>query len=141
MIFENENGKAVAVIGSRTFDDKEMLYKYLSTRKDKIKVIVSGHARGADSLAEQFAIDYGIPYLVFPALWHDPETGIFSKGAGMRRNAWIIRNSDVIIAFMQKGGSRGTQNSIDTAKMMGKPVQIIEFTPKEKQDITDISEI
>jgi hypothetical protein len=131
MLFPNPNGKIIAVIGSREFADKKLLYDYLTPRRDKIKLIVSGGARGADTLAVKFATDFGIPYLVFPALWHDLETGVFNKGAGFKRNWFIISNCDVVIPFIKKGGSKGTQNSIDIAKQLGKPVKIIEFEPIE----------
>jgi hypothetical protein len=124
----NLEGKRVAVIGSRTFDDKERLYKILTKNKDKIKLIVSGGASGADTLATDWAKDYGIPYLVFPAMWHDPETGGYDKGAGFRRNRYIIQYSDIVIAFYD-GVSKGTANSLEIAKQLNKPIKIISFTP------------
>ena len=68
----NKTGKRVAVVGSRDFDDKDRLYEVLTKNFDRIKIIVSGGARGADTLATTWAADYGVPYLVFPACWRDP---------------------------------------------------------------------
>jgi hypothetical protein len=130
MSYPNENGKAVAVIGSRTFNDKKFLYDFLTPRKDKIKLIISGGARGADALAEQWAKDYFIPYLVFPAAWHDKESGLLDRGAGYKRNWHIISECDVVICFWD-GKSKGSQHSMDIAKSLKKPVQIIPFTPIE----------
>jgi predicted Rossmann fold nucleotide-binding protein DprA/Smf involved in DNA uptake len=126
----NLEGKKVAVIGSRSFSDREKLYSVLTKNKERIKIIVSGGARGADTLATQWASDYGVPYLVFPAKWRDPETLVFDRGAGMRRNRQIVEYSDVVIAFWD-GTSAGTKNSIDTAQQLGKPVKIIHFDSVE----------
>ena len=130
MSFPNPDGTSVAVIGSRSFNDKQMLYDFLTPKRHKIRQIVSGGARGADTLATTWAAEYGVPYLVFPALWRDPETGLPDKGAGFRRNWHIIDCADVVICFWD-GVSRGTQHSMDIAKQLNKPVQIVKFEPKE----------
>jgi predicted Rossmann fold nucleotide-binding protein DprA/Smf involved in DNA uptake len=129
----NLTGKKLAVVGSRTFDDKQKLYEVLTKNRERIKLIVSGGAQGADTLATQWAADYGMPYLVFPALWRDPETLVFDKGAGFRRNRYIVEHSDVIMAFWD-GKSNGTAHTIDMAKQAGKPVHIIYFTPVVKTE-------
>jgi len=43
----------LAVVGSRTFTDRNMLYEYLDKahKTNPIKNIISGGARGADTLA------------------------------------------------------------------------------------------
>jgi hypothetical protein len=133
----NYKGKKVAVIGSRSFDDKSKLYDVLNKNKDKIKLIVSGGATGADTLATDWAKDYGIPYLVFPAKWRDPETGAFDRGAGFRRNHSIVRHSDVVIAFWD-GASGGTKNSLEIAEQLKKPVIKILFEPPKKEDKVEI---
>ena len=129
MSFPNPDGKIVAVIGSKTFNDKKLLYDFLTPRRGKIKMIILGGAAGADSLVVEWAKEFYIPYLVFPAAWHDKETGLLDKGAGFKRNWHIVDSSDMVLAFMQKGGSKGTRHSLDIAKSLGKPVQIIEFEP------------
>lgn len=122
--------KKVAVIGSRDFEDKRRLYDILTKNYDRIKLIISGGARGADSLAVAWAADYGIPYLVFPAMWHNPFTGEHDKGAGFRRNVQIIDQCDVVIAFWD-GKSSGTAHSIETAGLKQKPVKIYKFGEEE----------
>jgi hypothetical protein len=125
----NLQGKRVAVIGSRTFDDKEKLYDVLTKNLDRIKVIVSGGAKGADSLAVEWASDFGIPYLVFPAMWRDPFTGAYYRGAGFKRNRYIIEHCDTVIAFWD-GESQGTLHSIHMAEEMKKPIKIVDFKVK-----------
>lgn len=130
----------LAVIGSREFSNKERLFKILDTNKHQIKLIVSGGARGADTLATEWATERGIPYLVFPALWRDPETGLQDKGAGFRRNWDIIRQADKVLAFWDMK-SKGTANSLDIAKLLNKPVKIIDISKeieeaKQKEEDT-----
>lgn len=127
----NENGKNVAVIGGRDFDDVELLSRVLHRNIDKIKIIVSGGADGADSLAVEWAKKYGIPFLVFPAKWRDPDTGVYDKGAGFKRNWDIVRSSDVVIAFYD-GESGGTGHSISIAKQLTKPLHIVSYPVKPK---------
>ena len=131
----NKLGKRVAVIGSRDYDDKGRLYEVLTKNKDKIKIIVSGGARGADTLATDWAKDFGFPYLVFPALWHDPITGEYDRGAGFRRNRYIIDHSDIIFAFWD-GKSPGTASSVQIANDSNKRVIVIPFTPKPKKVVS-----
>lgn len=119
--------KKVAVVGSRSFKDKARLYDVLTKNFERIKLIVSGGAEGADSLAVEWAKDFGIPYLVFPALWRDPFTGVFNKGAGFKRNRNIVEQADVVIAFWD-GVSGGTKNTIEISQQVGKPVKIINFS-------------
>lgn len=124
---QTDDKKKLAVVGSRTFNDKHRLYEVLTRNKNRIKLVVSGGAKGADTLAVQWCTDYGIPYLVFPALWHDPETGEFDRGAGFKRNILIVREADVVMAFWD-GVSGGTKNTIELAGQLNKPVKIISFT-------------
>jgi hypothetical protein len=126
--------KKVAVVGSRTCLDRELVYRVLTKNRSKISLIVSGGAEGADTLAVKWATDYGVPYLTFPALWHDPDTGKFDRSAGYRRNREIVKASDVVLAFWDKK-SPGTKLTINIAKELKKPLKIFEFTlleePKE----------
>ena len=57
----------LAVVGSRTFDDYDLLRSVLSHYK--ISKVVSGGARGADRLAEAYAKEFGIGTVIFPANW------------------------------------------------------------------------
>jgi hypothetical protein len=124
----NTNGKRLAVVGSRTFNDKAMLKEFLDKNYDRIKIIVSGGAKGADTLATEWAAENGVPYLVFPALWYDRQTGLLNRGAGFKRNWDIVEHSDTVVAFYD-GLSKGTANTISIAKQLNKPLIIIPFQP------------
>jgi uncharacterized phage-like protein YoqJ len=81
---------------------------------------VSGGARGVDKCAEKVAISIGLQTEIYPADWHK-----FGKAAGMKRNQQIVEVSDRIVAFWD-GQSRGTKNTIDTAKKLGKGVKVFQ---------------
>lgn len=114
----------LAIIGSRNFADKELLFSTVDKIRDKIELIISGGAVGADSLAQEYAKERGLPILVVYPNWR-PD-GKFDKGAGFRRNIDIVKQSSHVLAFWDKK-SHGTEHSISVAEREGKPVKIIEF--------------
>jgi len=109
----------VAIIGSRTFDDYDLLQKSLEPYKSKITLVVSGAAKGADSLGEKWAINNNIKTLIFPADWNK-----YGKRAGFIRNEDIIKNCDGVIAFWD-GKSKGTAHSLSLCEKNDKPYIII----------------
>jgi predicted Rossmann fold nucleotide-binding protein DprA/Smf involved in DNA uptake len=106
------------VIGSRSFEDYDLLKNELT--KHDITCIISGGAKGADSLAEQYAFEHNIPTTI-----HKPDWSI-GRHAGFLRNKTIVEESDRIIAFWD-GTSKGTLSSINYAKKYGKPTIIIQY--------------
>lgn len=113
----------LAVIGSRTFNDYPRLKMSLDVYNTlyPITLIVSGGARGTDSLAERYAEEKGIPMQIFPAQWNK-----YGRSAGYKRNRDIIMACDKVYAFWDMK-STGTGNSIELAKKLGKPVSIVSF--------------
>lgn len=120
----------LAIIGSREFTDYDKLCDILLIHfnqynfKDEnyqyvFDTIVSGGAKGADSLAARFAKNNGIKLIE-----HIPDWSA-GKGAGFARNHDIIANSDFILAFWN--GSPGTKHSLSLAKKLKKPTLIIYF--------------
>lgn len=83
----------IAVIGSRSFSDYELLEKTLdygiSVMKPESVVIVSGGAVGADQFAEKYAILKGYHKMIILPDWKK-----YGKSAGFRRNQDIINNCD-----------------------------------------------
>ena len=110
----------VAVIGSRGFNQYDVLCKILDDNLN-ISEIISGGAMGADSLGERYAIERGIPVTIFRPDWDK-----YGKRAGFIRNTDIVTAADIIVAFWD-GISKGTANSIATAGRLGKPVIIINY--------------
>ena len=113
----------LAVVGSRDFNDYELLKSKLDTihNRKPITLIVSGGAKGADSLSERWAKENNIETLIFIPDWNK-----HGKKAGFLRNEDIIKNSDAVIAFWN-GESRGTLSSINLAKKYEKSCLIVKF--------------
>jgi len=109
----------VAIIGSRTFDDYEQVKLVLAEYVDQIELVVSGGAKGADTLAERFAKDYSIPTQIFRADWNR-----YGKAAGHIRNKDIVNASDVVFAFWD-GKSKGTEGAMKLARAAKKKVVLI----------------
>ena len=107
----------VAVIGSRGFDNYELVKTALSPLK--ITLLVSGGAKGADSLGERYAKENNIETLIFKPDWEK-----HGKAAGMIRNTDIVNNAETIIAFWD-GESRGTKDSISKAEKLEKTIIIV----------------
>ena len=112
----------IIIAGSRNFNDYDFLkrevlniVKYDNRRKEYVKII-SGCARGADTLGERFAKEFGLEVKKFPADWDG-----LGKRAGYVRNAEMAKfavednNDGMLIAFWD-GQSRGTKHMIDLAK-------------------------
>lgn len=109
----------LAIIGSRTFDNYDFLTEILEPHKSKVTLVISGAAKGADSLGEKWAIQNKIETLIFPANWKK-----YGKRAGFIRNEDIIKNCDYVIAFWD-GKSKGTAHSISLCKKLNKLYEII----------------
>lgn len=114
------NDAKVAIVGSREFNDRNYMFTILNLYKEKygISIIVSGGARGADTLAEEYAKLNEIDFHVFVAKWKAE-----GNKAGPRRNLRIANYADVMLAF-PLGESKGTYNAVSLMKKLGKPVQI-----------------
>jgi hypothetical protein len=109
----------VAVIGGRTFNDYELVKETLT--KLDITLLVSGGAKGADSLGERYASENNITTLIYKPDWK-----LHGKGAGMIRNTDIVKNSDIVVAFWD-GESKGTLDSIRKAENLNKGLMIIKY--------------
>ena len=105
----------VAVIGSRNFDDNKVLTKTLDSI-DNFDIIVSGGAKGADKLGEQYAKERNIPIQIFLPDWKK-----YGKSAGVRRNKKIIDYCDIVVAFWD-GKSKGTLHSLKLASKLKKKI-------------------
>jgi hypothetical protein len=112
----------LAVIGSRGFNDYELLKLHLNNviQNNRVTHIVSGGALGADSLAERFAKENNIETLIFLPDWKT-----HGKAAGFIRNKDIVSNADMVVAFWD-GKSKGTKHSIDLANKSKTPLLIVE---------------
>ena len=110
-----------AIIGSRSFDNYNLVCETLSEYENQITLMVSGGAKGADKLGEKWAKEKNKEVLIFYPEWEK-----YGKSAGFRRNKDIIENSDIVFAFWD-GQSKGTQSSIELSKKLNKELKIIKW--------------
>ena len=107
----------VLVCGGRDFNNQDLLADtligLLGQCKTEDVIFISGRARGADKLGEQFAKANNCKLLVFPADWNK-----FGKAAGYIRNQQMIDEGkpDLVVAFP---GGRGTADMVRRAKKHG----------------------
>ena len=96
------------VCGGRDFNDADLVNRVLTKvhAKRPITLLINGGAKGADTLAAQWAHKNQIPYLTHPAQWNT-----HGKSAGPKRNQAMLEtwNPQGCVAF--PGGS-GTQHMI-----------------------------
>lgn len=117
------------IAGGRDFEG-ESAYKSLSEwvdlirRKYNVVEIISGTARGADTLGEKYAVEHNIPIKRFPAQWN-----IYGKRAGYLRNSEMGDYCDKALIFWD-GKSRGTNHMINLLKEKGKGFKLVTYTKK-----------
>ena len=112
------------VAGSRTFSEYVIMEKVLDALLSTIPepvTIISGGAHGADTLAERYAKEHGIPLEVYPANWK-----IDWKRAGFIRNTQMACIADELVAFWD-GQSHGTAHMIEEMTKRGKPVTVFDI--------------
>jgi hypothetical protein len=112
---KNEVIMKLAIIGSRAIE-KIDLNVYI---KEKPTVIISGGAKGIDTIAWEWALRNDIEIVV-----HRPNYDKDGKWAALKRNDIIIDEADKIIAFWN-GKSTGTKYVIERAERLNKPLEII----------------
>jgi len=83
--------------------------------------VIAGGARGADSIAANFAKGLGLTVREFPADWI-----VYGRSAGFRRNVEMLdQEPDLVIAFWD-GKSTGTAHTRREAEKRGIPVEVIQ---------------
>lgn len=105
----------VIICGGRDFSDFVGLSRTLDILRQTIPItgVVQGGARGADSLAERWAIQRGVPCVRVPAEWHT-----HGRRAGPMRNQKMIDKHapDAVVAFL---GGAGTADMVRRAERAG----------------------
>ena len=114
----------LVIAGSRDFKDysllSETLDKHLKNRaRNKAITIISGTAKGADQLGEQYAKEKGYKVEYYPADWER-----YGNAAGPIRNTQMAKAADDVIVFWD-GKSAGTRNMMEAAQKENIPCTVI----------------
>lgn len=117
----------VIVCGGRNFQDREFCFEKLDEiigQLDNVE-IVSGHAKGADTFGEEYALKNSLKVSVFKPDWKK-----YGRGAGPVRNKemykYALEDEPMVIAFWD-GESKGTKSMIDIATKDGAKVHLVEI--------------
>jgi hypothetical protein len=108
----------VIIAGGRDITDYELLLRAVLNAGFDFTAVISGGARGADALGEQFAHECGLELFKFPADWDK-----YGRAAGPIRNKVMAEFGDALIAIWD-GKSRGTRNMIEQAYEKGIKVHV-----------------
>ena len=111
----------LAIVGSREFENYDLLCAEVAKIREtqKIELIVSGGAKGADTLAKKYAALNHIPLMEFL-----PDYERYGRGAPLQRNTLIVQNANWVLAFVT-ASSKGTWDTIRKAENAGKRVIIV----------------
>ena len=104
-------------MGSRDYPNPAAIERFVESLPSNT-IVVSGGARGTDTIAENAARARGLKVQVFPAQWN-----LYGRSAGYKRNVLIVLAANYVVAFWD-GTSPGTKHTIDIAKEYGKRVVI-----------------
>ncbi len=115
--------KRVVIAGCRDYDNYDEAKEYIehclsNIKKENIIIIVSGGARGADSLGERYAKENGYEIERYYADWDK-----YGKSAGPKRNKLMAEKADYVLCFWD-GKSRGTKSMIEFAQGLNKPLKV-----------------
>ena len=112
--------KRMIVAGSRTAEKYQVFDAIQQCPyRDKIDLVVSGCALGADTHGMTWARMRNLHIRRMPADWKT-----HGRSAGMIRNREMAENADGLIAVWD-GKSRGTKNMIEVAKRFKLPVFVM----------------
>jgi predicted Rossmann fold nucleotide-binding protein DprA/Smf involved in DNA uptake len=124
----------VAIVGSRTINDEKLVIDFINechsfdTNYDKI---ISGGARGVDTIAEKYAKTNCIRTVIFTPDWDK-----YGNRAGFIRNADIISKCDKCIVVWD-GESSGTKHDIKLCTEMRKPCFVFNVSTNEKYELNN----
>ena len=107
--------KRVVIAGCRDYNNYDEAKKYIDfciseIRKVNEIIIISGGAKGADTLGERYAEENGFKVEKYPADWKR-----YGKSAGPLRNKQMAEISDYVICFWDEK-SQGTKSMISYAR-------------------------
>ena len=103
------------VVGSRNIESFD-LSKYINK---EVSLIISGGAKGIDTLAEKYADKHGISKLILR-----PNYNLYGKSAPLLRNKQMVEICDSVL-IVWDGKSNGTKYTIEYAKKRGKDFRLV----------------
>jgi YspA, cpYpsA-related SLOG family len=122
----------IIIAGSRTITDKEFVFKELDRMLlpilNEIECVISGLAKGIDTLGKEWGIERGVKVVEFPAKWKE-----LGRKAGPVRNEQMLveGKANYVIAFQDcrenPDGSNGTNHMMRIARAAKVPVGLVRY--------------
>jgi hypothetical protein len=114
----------LAIVASRSFNNYDLLKDVVLQHVNlaTLREIVSGGAKGADTLATRFAKEFNLRLITFLPDWER-----HGRSAGIIRNRDIVNYADFVLAF-SVNNSRGTNSVITYCQRINKPIHPIHLT-------------
>jgi len=115
------------IAGSRTVNDYALVERAVADSGFILTEVVSGMARGVDTLGERWAAEHGVPVDRKPADWKT-----YGRRAGYLRNVEMAEYAAAgegpgqLVAIWENG-SRGTAHMIRLAREHGLDVFVVEI--------------
>lgn len=116
---DDDDVTVIAVTGGRDYNERATVYSELDMYREQFgfMVVIHGHARGLDTLADDWCLERGVQPARCPALWEYWQKRGRVKVAGAKRNkAMALLEPDRLLAFP---GGTGTQNMIEHCEAAG----------------------
>ena len=103
------------IAGSRSITSFD-LSEYIGAEVD---TIISGGARGIDSLAEKYADEHRLSKYIIR-----PRYDLYGRTAPIKRNEMMVDMADAVIIIWD-GRSKGAQYTLKYAKKKNKPITLV----------------
>lgn len=145
----------IMIAGSRTYNNYEELETTINgvmtalnaivyTKSIKlVPIIISGKAKGADTLGETYAKEHGFKIEEYPAKWNDLEAqpckikynsyGAYNCLAGLNRNKDMVKASNLVFMF-HDGKSTGTKDDLKLVKQHNKKYVYVNYNDYSKNE-------
>lgn len=100
------------IIGSRTITDFDLTNHI----PEETSLIISGGAKGMDTVAEKYADKHGIEKLIIK-----PQYEKYGRAAPIKRNEIMVDMADLVLAVWD-GKSKGTERALKYAQKKNKQI-------------------
>ena len=110
------------IVGSRCID----FFDLSDFVPESTELIISGGAKGVDSIAEKYADEKRLSKLVLR-----PQYDLYGRAAPLKRNEQMVDMADAVL-IVWDGSSKGTQHTLKYTKKMNKPITLVEVASANK---------
>ena len=106
------------IVGSRSITDFD-LSPHIA---DDVNTIISGGARGIDSLAERYADQHRLSKYILR-----PRYDLYGRAAPFKRNEHMVDIADAVLVIWD-GHSKGAEYTLKYAKRINKPTTLVKLS-------------